>query len=100
IVLSLKPLVHDDAASPTVTAVSSSEEEIALIKESLAQENGISIAGGQKILAGKIVRIGQMGLMVPKDMLTILSALEAILSQSRQKDYYGKAIAAAQGAVK
>lgn len=98
--LDLKPLVNDDAASPTVTAVSSSEEEIALIKDSLAQDYGISIAGGQKILAGKIVRIGHMGFMFPKDMLTILSALEAILSQSRQKDYYGKAIAAAQGAVK
>src|SRR5699024_5824026 len=56
--LDLKPLVNDDAASPTVTAVSSSEEEIALINDSLAQDYGISIAGGQKILAGKIVRIG------------------------------------------
>lgn len=94
--LDLELLVEEHAASPTVTAVTSTPEEIALIKDSLYKDYGISVAGGQKDLAGKIIRIGHMGFMFPKDMLSILSALEDILSKSRQKNYYGKALTAAE----
>lgn len=92
--LDLELLVEEADASPTVTAVKSSPEEITLIKDSLFNDYGISVAGGQKDLSGKIIRIGHMGFMFPKDMLTILSALEDILSKHRQKNYYGKALTA------
>lgn len=94
--LELELLVTDSAASPTVTAVKSSPEEIAHIKSELENNYNISVAGGQKELAGHIIRIGHMGFMFPKDMLAILSALEDILSKSRNKNYYGKALTAAQ----
>ena len=94
--LELELLVKEEDASPTVTAVKSSPEEIAHIKDELENNYHIAVAGGQKDLAGKIIRIGHMGFMFTKDMLAILSALEDILSRLRNKNYYGKALTAAQ----
>lgn len=94
--LALELFVKEEVASPTVTAVTSSPEEISHIKNELDKNYNISVAGGQKDLAGKIIRIGHMGFMFPKDMLAILSALEDILSKLRKKNYYGKALTAAQ----
>lgn len=94
--LELELLVKEEYASPTVTAVTSTPEEIAHIKDTLEKDYYITVAGGQKELAGKIIRIGHMGFMFPKDMLAVLSALEDILSKLRKQNYYGKALSAAQ----
>lgn len=96
--LDLEMLVDDEYASPTVTAFKSDEDELKTIKSTLQNKHQITIAGGQKELKGKILRIGHMGYMFPHDMIRVLSALEAILSDYRNKKYYGKALAAAQEA--
>ncbi|WP_373446152.1 pyridoxal-phosphate-dependent aminotransferase family protein [Salinicoccus bachuensis] len=96
--LDFELLVDETHASPTVTAFKSDEAELAHIKDALKKTHGITIAGGQKQLKGKILRIGHMGYMFPKDMLTVLSALEAITSDYRGKKYYGRALTAAQEA--
>ena len=95
--LDFELLVEETHASPTVTAFKSDEAELSHIKDAL-KKHGITIAGGQKQLKGKILRIGHMGYMFPKDMLTVLSALEAITSDYRGKKYYGRALTAAQEA--
>lgn len=94
--LDLELLVEDQYASPTVTAFKSSTEELSTIKTSLENNYNITIAGGQKHLKGKILRIGHMGYMFPNDMLTVLAALEHIITKSRGKNYNGKALSAAQ----
>lgn len=94
--LDLELLVVDEYASPTVTAFKSTPEELSHIKDELKNNFGITIAGGQKHLKGKILRIGHMGYMFPSDIIVVLSALEGILSKYRQNDYYGKAIKKAQ----
>nr|WP_031547010.1 alanine--glyoxylate aminotransferase family protein [Salinicoccus luteus] len=96
--LDFELLVEETHASPTVTAFKSDEAELSHIKDALKKSHGITIAGGQKQLKGKILRIGHMGYMFPKDMLTVLSALEAITSDYRGKKYYGRALTAAQEA--
>jgi len=96
--LDLKMLVSDEYASPTVTAFKSSEDELKVIKDRLKNEHQITIAGGQKELKGKILRIGHMGYMFPHDMIRVLAAIEAILSDHRKANYYGRALAAAQEA--
>lgn len=96
--LDLKMLVQDEYASPTVTAFKSDENELKVIKDKLKNDHQITIAGGQKELKGKILRIGHMGYMFPHDMMRVLAALEAILSDYRNEKYYGKALAAAQEA--
>lgn len=94
--LDLELLVKDEFASPTVTAFKSSSDELSHIKDELKNNFGITIAGGQKHLKGKILRIGHMGYMFPADIIVVLSAMEGILSKYRQKNYYGKAITKAQ----
>ena len=96
--LDLTMLVADEYASPTVTAFKSSEDELKVIKDRLKNEHHITIAGGQKKLKGKILRIGHMGYMFPHDMIRVLAAIEAILSDYRNENYYGRAVAAAQEA--
>ncbi|WP_411843238.1 pyridoxal-phosphate-dependent aminotransferase family protein [Salinicoccus sp. HZC-1] len=96
--LDFEMLVDDEYASPTVTAFKSDEEELKVVKDKLQNEHQITIAGGQKVLKGKILRIGHMGYMFPHDMIRVLAALEAILSDYRNEKYYGKALAAAQEA--
>lgn len=94
--LDLELLVEDEYASPTVTAFKSTSDELSTIKSSLENNYNITIAGGQKHLKGHILRIGHMGYMFPNDMLTVLSALEHILTKSRSQNYNGKALSAAQ----
>src|SRR5699024_11636486 len=77
--LALKMLVSDEYASPAGTAFKSSEDELKVIKDRLKNEHQITIAGGQKELKGKILRIGHMGYMFPHDMIRVLAAIEAIL---------------------
>ena len=96
--LDLTMLVADEHASPTVTAFQSSEDELKVIKNKLKSEHQITIAGGQKDLKGKILRIGHMGYMFPHDMIRVLTAIEAILTDYRNENYYGRAVAAAQEA--
>lgn len=96
--LDFEMLVADEYASPTVTAFKSDEDELSYIKSKLKSNCQITIAGGQKELKGKILRIGHMGYMFPHDMLRVLAALEAIVTDYRGTKYYGKALAAAQEA--
>ena len=96
--LNLEMLVADEYASPTVTAFKSNEDELSFIKKRLKNDFQITIAGGQKELKGQILRIGHMGYMFPNDMLRVLAALEAIVSDYREIKHYGKALAAAQEA--
>lgn len=94
--LDFELLVKEEFASPTVTSFSPPSDEVKLIKDELQNNYNITIAGGQKHLKGKILRIGHMGYMFPKDMLTVLAALENIITVNRGENYYGKALTAAQ----
>src|SRR5699024_12542036 len=89
-------LLEDESASPTLTAFKTSADDLSHIKDELKNNFGITIAGGQKHLKGKILRIGHMGYMFPADIIVVLSAMEGILSKYRQENYYGKAITKAQ----
>ncbi|COT21202.1 Soluble hydrogenase 42 kDa subunit [Streptococcus pneumoniae] len=91
--LDLKLLVKDDVASPTVTAfIPNSKDELALIKNQLKSRFNITIAGGQGHLKGEILRIGHMGKVSPFDILSVVSALELILTEYRNANYIGKGV--------
>lgn len=91
--LDLKLLVEDTYASPTVTSfVPNDEDEVKHIKNTLKSDYNITIAGGQGKLKGHILRIGHMGKVSPFDILSVVAALEHILSNYRNKNYIGKAI--------
>lgn len=43
-------------------------------------------------MKGKILRIGHMGKVSPFDMLSVISALEIILTDYRQTNYIGRGL--------
>jgi aspartate aminotransferase-like enzyme len=63
--------------SPAITAVSSTAAE--QIRSVMKKKFDIVLAGGQDDLKGKIFRIGHLGFVCDRDILTALSALEATL---------------------
>jgi aspartate aminotransferase-like enzyme len=63
--------------SPAITAVSSTEAE--QIRSVMKKKFDIVLAGGQDDLKGKIFRIGHLGFVCDRDILTAIAALEATL---------------------
>ena len=66
------------------------------IVKRMREEYGVSIAGGQVQLEGKIVRLAHMGYMDRFDVIVGLSALEMMLHDMGFKLELGKGVAAAQ----
>ena len=57
---------------------------------------GITTAGGQDQLKGKIIRIAHMGCVGKDDLLTAISCLETVLKELGYKFELGAGVAAAQ----
>ncbi len=79
--LGLELLVGDERyASNTVTAVKCPEGvEVKALRSMLEEERGVVVAGGQGKLAGKIFRIGHLGLVSEDDIRQVLDALANVL---------------------
>lgn len=65
----------------------------------LRDEHGVSVAGGQEQLAGKIVRLAHMGYMDHFDLIIGLTALEWALKKLGHGVTAGKAVQSAQEAL-
>jgi aspartate aminotransferase-like enzyme len=70
----------DDCASPAITAVMPQGVEAEQIRSVMKKQFDIALAGGQDHLKGKIFRIGHLGFVCDRDIITAISALEATLS--------------------
>ena len=66
------------------------------IVKRMREEYGVSIAGGQGDLDGKIIRLGHMGYMDRFDVIIGLSAFEMMLKDMGHPVELGKGVAAAQ----
>jgi aspartate aminotransferase-like enzyme len=101
--LNLSLFAQDDYASPAVTAIKlhfanaiASQLEADKIREVVKKRFDIEIAGGQDHLKNKIFRIGHLGFICDRDILTCISALEAALLELGYQDFTpGAGIAAA-----
>jgi len=95
--LELFPQLHDDNSSysNTVTAMKAPEDVSGndIKKDMMAR--GITIAGGQSHLSGKIFRIGSMGNFQPKDLLLTIQELEIVLKNRGVISEIGKGVEAA-----
>lgn len=95
--LGLKLLAEDRYASNALTAVWSPEGIAADdIRKVLKKQYGITFAGGQDLLKGKIFRIAHMGFSDKMDVLIAVSALEMALSQVGYPVTLGAGVKAAQ----
>jgi aspartate aminotransferase-like enzyme len=77
--LGLSLFAPDDAASCAVTAVMPSTVDAEAIRSTMKKQFDIALAGGQDHLKGKIFRMGHLGFVSERDILTAIAALEATL---------------------
>lgn len=90
-------VADDGLASPSVTSFyPPSGTTVDAVRGALKKQFGIVIADGQKELKGKIMRIGHLGYVSERDVLTTLSALETVLSDIGVDIPAGAGIAAAR----
>lgn len=74
-------LAPDRAASPALTAVVCDRVEAETIRAVMRQRYDIVLAGGQDHLKGKIFRLGHLGFVSDREILTTIAALEATLQE-------------------
>jgi aspartate aminotransferase-like enzyme len=79
--LGLKLFASDDAASPAITAVDPAPLDAEAIRSIMKKRFDIALAGGQDHLKGKIFRIGHLGFVCERDILTAIASLEATLQE-------------------
>jgi aspartate aminotransferase-like enzyme len=81
--LSLFP--EEEYASNTVTAVNATDKiDVSKLIQVLREEYDVVIAGGQRKLAGRIFRIGHLGLVYEDDVKSVLEALKKALPQAKK----------------
>jgi aspartate aminotransferase-like enzyme len=77
--MSLPLYAPDNHSSPAITAVMPTGVDAEKIRSVMKKKFDIVLAGGQDALKGKIFRIGHLGFVSDRDILTAIAALEATL---------------------
>ena len=86
----------DDYASPAITSVAPQGIESDKIRSLMKKRFDIALAGGQDHLKNKIFRIGHLGFVSDRDILTCIAALEVTLTELGYEDFIpGAGVAAA-----
>jgi len=79
--LGLPLFAPDQAASPAITAVIPEGVDSEAIRSVMKKRFDIVLAGGQDHLKGKIFRMGHLGFVSDRDILTAIAALEGTLQE-------------------
>jgi aspartate aminotransferase-like enzyme len=89
----------DDCASPAITAVCGTESvDVEKIRSTMKKRFDIALAGGQDELKGKIFRVGHLGFVSDRDILTAVASIEASLRNLGYEGFNpGAGVAAAAG---
>ena len=86
--------------SPAITAVAPEGIDAELLRKTVKERFDILLAGGQDHLKGKVFRIGHLGFVSDRDVLTAVSAIEATLqSLGLHQGKMGSGVAAAAEAL-
>ena len=86
--------------SPAITAVAPEGIDAELLRKTVKERFDILLAGGQDHLKGKVFRIGHLGFVCDRDVLTAVSAIEATLqSLGLHQGKMGSGVAAAAEAL-
>jgi aspartate aminotransferase-like enzyme len=93
--LNLPLYAPDDCASPAITAVMPQSVDAEQVRSVMRKKYDIALAGGQDALKGKIFRIGHLGFVSDRDVLTAIAALEATLIELGADVTSGAGVAAA-----
>lgn len=79
--LGLPLFAADSFASPAITAVAPDKVDAEQIRAILKKKFDIALAGGQDHLKGKIFRIGHLGFVSDRDILSAIASLEVALRE-------------------
>ena len=82
--LNLKLFADEKHLSPSITAIESKDMDAEDFRKKIKDNYEILIAGGQDHLKGKIFRIGHLGFVNDRDIITIIAAIsETLLTQNK-----------------
>ena len=91
--MGLNLLTQEGFGSPAVTAVQPENIDAENIRKSMKNDYDILLAGGQDHLKGKIFRIGHLGFVNDRDIISVIGALESTLyKMGKLKSPLGKGI--------
>jgi aspartate aminotransferase-like enzyme len=79
--LNLPLFAADESASPAITAVEPVGVDAEKIRSGMKKRFDIALAGGQDHLKGKIFRVGHLGFVSDRDILSCIASLELVLSE-------------------
>jgi aspartate aminotransferase-like enzyme len=91
--MGLELYAPDGHGSPAITAVSTPDAE--KIRSIMKKKYDIVLAGGQDHLSGQVFRIGHLGFVCDRDILSALAALEGTLAELGTGNSNGAGVAAA-----
>ena len=95
--LNLPLFAADEVASPAVTAVMPQTVEAEKIRSTMRKDFDIALAGGQDHLKGQIFRMGHLGFVGDRDILTAIASLAATPAKLGANGFSpGAGLAAAQ----
>jgi aspartate aminotransferase-like enzyme len=97
--LGLPLFAADGCSSPAITAVAPVNVDAEQVRSILRKKFDIAMAGGQDHLKGKIFRVGHLGFVSDRDILTAMGALEAALIELGAECTPGAGVAAAAKAL-
>ena len=90
----------EGCGSPAITAVAPEGIDAEQLRKTVKEKFDILLAGGQDHLKGKVFRIGHLGYVCDRDVLTAVAAIEATLqSLGLHKGSMGAGVAAASTAL-
>ncbi len=78
--INLSLFAAEGFGSPSITAVSPNNIDAEIIRKYVKEKFDILLAGGQDHLKGKIFRIGHLGFVSDRDIITAIGAIETSLS--------------------
>ncbi len=79
--MGLKLFAEQSFGSPAITAVEPENVDAENIRKAMKSDFDILLAGGQDHLKGKIFRIGHLGFVNDRDIISVISALESTLDK-------------------
>ena len=73
--LNLKLFADEKYLSPSITAIETEEIDAEEFRKEIKNKYDILLAGGQDHLKGKIFRVGHLGYVNDRDIITVISAI-------------------------
>ena len=82
--MNLKLFADERCLSPSVTAIRTEEIDAEEFRKKIKNKFDILLAGGQDHLKGKIFRVGHLGYVNDRDIITVIAAISNTLLEQNE----------------